>query len=63
LVEFADHGDELDYADWLNARLIKWRRGQIRWPEAISSPNSRAWLPCSQFLIRWRQLDHRRTGL
>jgi hypothetical protein len=23
LVEFADHGDELDYADWLNARLIK----------------------------------------
>ncbi len=23
LVEFADHGDELDHADWLNARLIK----------------------------------------
>ena len=23
LVEFADHGDELDYADWLDARLIK----------------------------------------
>jgi alpha-galactosidase len=23
LVDFADHGDELDHADWLNARLVK----------------------------------------
>ncbi len=23
LVEFADHGDELDHADWLNARFVK----------------------------------------
>jgi hypothetical protein len=23
LIDFADHGDELDHADWLNARLVK----------------------------------------